>query len=204
MCHVATSAWRNLIPLVAIVGVCASVTASQNPRSVARQEQTHFSAEQADVGVPVQRPVDLPDSALQVLRTDKRVAICRGEENLPNGIPARWFIASEIHLDGPDEVDLIVQPRMIDENPTENRCLFGANIAPFWVLRQAPPGYTLVLEIDAHDLKVRATRSKGYRDIAAYAGFGGNEHSVLYKFDGKKYESYQRKSEPVSPPSHVH
>jgi hypothetical protein len=180
------------------VGLSVNPAVAQNLHKIPpRQEQSQFSAEQEDVGIPIRRPVSLPDAALQVLRNDKRVALCLERENLPSGIPVRWFIASEIHLDGPDEIDLVVQPRMLRDAPAENRCLFGANIAPFWVLRKTAQAYTVVLEIDAHDLSVLNTRWKRYRNIEAYAMTAGDVHSILYRFDGQKYVPHRKEKKHI-------
>src|SRR5216684_1587669 len=79
-------------------------TVANAPRG---QEQSQFSVEL----VPIRRPVSLSGAALSVLSHDERVASCLESLGLrPEQLPADWFTASEIHLDGPGERDLIVSP----------------------------------------------------------------------------------------------
>ncbi len=47
----------------------------------------------------------------------------------PDRVPAALFVGSEIHLDGPNEVDLIVQPNN-DRRDLGSGCLRGAHVVP--------------------------------------------------------------------------
>lgn len=162
-------------------------TGSQTRQNVTRFEQSDFSADRENAEPLMRRPVGLPDAALHALQNDKRVGMCSNDGHPPREIHADWFVASEIHLDGSDETDLIVQPRYLHENAGENRCLFGANIASFWVLRNTPQGYSVALQVDVLELKVLESRRDGYRDITASAVFAGYVHSTRYRFDGQNY-----------------
>lgn len=97
------------------------------------KEQTSFDADPDFAQVT--RPARLPDSVLQILARDSEVAACEKENpiSLTTSL-ASWFVASEIHLDGPDEVDLVVLP-----TAQGNRlmCFHSAEgIGWFWVFRQ--------------------------------------------------------------------
>jgi hypothetical protein len=71
------------------------------------QEQSGFNYElEID---PIQRPVELSEAALQTLSKDERIHSCLDSEGmLADELPANWFVASEIHPEGPNEIDLIV------------------------------------------------------------------------------------------------
>jgi len=163
-------------------------------------------AEQSKFGIeleaePVQRPVELPRAALDALSEDKRVASCLTRNGLSaKELPANWFIASEIHLDGPNEVDLVVLPggRIPDTAAGEisqNACLVGANTAQMWVLRKTQIGFQLILSQIGLGMNVLSTRTNGLRDISVGAEVGGYGDGIEYKFDGKSYKVARRTSE---------
>jgi len=156
-------------------------------------EQSEFSQEV----IKITRPSDAPKDVLQILRRNEYVLNClqflRQEDEAPDEIPSSWFVASEIHLGGPKEVDFVVQPRELGRVPAENRCLFGARVIPFWVFRNTPKGFELILEVHEHDLTVLSTRSKGYRDIETWSSTAITQTTWLYKFDGRRYVPFKRK-----------
>jgi hypothetical protein len=164
--------------------------------SASSREQSQFSMETG--AVPVRSPKDLPQGALQLLREDRMILNCSQAAKMqPDQVPASWFVASEIHLDGSVEKDLVVQGRDLHLTPAPNRCLMGANVAPFWVLRKTRTGYSLVLSVAAHDLGVLETRSKGFRDIEAFAMTAVTGFSATYEFDGEKYQVSRTDSKPL-------
>lgn len=158
---------------------------AQSVRTKARPlEQAVFGLENE-----VNRPVNVPEGALQILRTDTEVLRCLKQNQTPNHVSASWFVASEIHLNGPEGIDLVVQPK--------NTCLFGANIGPFWVFRNTPQGYRMVLTTRALGLEVLRSRTKGYRNIRGVRATATNTVSVLFRFDGHKYRPRNSKVEPI-------
>jgi hypothetical protein len=110
-------------------------------------------------------------------------------------VPASWFVASEIHLDGVHEDDLIVQPRDLGQSPSPNHFLFGARIVPFWVLLGAAGKYRLVLGVRADGLDVLDSRTNGYKDIQVRQLTATKVTTVLFKRRGK-YEVAETKTEP--------
>jgi hypothetical protein len=76
-------------------------------------------------------------------------------------------------------------------------CLFGANIGPFWVFRNTGKRYELVLSVSALAVEVLGAKSNGYRDILAGAVASGQSVSVLYKFDGHRYQETESGSQPI-------
>lgn len=159
------------------------------------QAQVSLSREQSVFGmemVPVAQPVVVPEDVLQILRKNDYVLTCLKGRQTPNDIPASWFVGSRIHLDGPDEADLVVLPA--------NECLLGANVAPFWVFRGTPRGFELVLDISVHDLRILKSRSNGYRDIETWSSTAVTHTTLHFKFNGTRYELTEKKNNPESDP----
>ena len=102
-------------------------------------------------------------------------------------ISASWFEASQIHLDGPEEIDVLVKAK--------NACLFGANIGPFWIFRKTQRGYELVLNVSALGVELLPSRTSGHKDVSAGAVAGGKSVIVFYKFDGHRYQESGNKVE---------
>ena len=160
-------------------------TISGQVSTQARAEQMHFSAEDETV----KRPVVLPDQALEVIEKDPDVAEVLKNENPPlRKIPRSWLMASEIHLDGPDEKDIVV---------VAAGHLMGANVTTFWILRPTDHGFAVLLTAPAHDLYIKGTRSNGYRDIEMAAATAVRVSTVTFRFDGNRYTKYRQHSEDI-------
>jgi hypothetical protein len=209
MCISHNSAWskefcrRNLptlgLAVVSTVLCVPHVLTAQHAKPAEQKEQSEFGIELE--AVPIQRPVTLPRAALDALSKDERVASCLESEGLsPKELPANWFVASEIHLDGQNETDLVVLPggRLPDTPAGEispNACFLGANTAQMWVLGKTQHGFRLVLSQIGLGMSVLATRTNGLRDIEVGAAVGGYYDSIDYKFDGESYKIAARTSE---------
>ncbi len=192
---------KSALTLVGIVLCGPHLLLAQHSRAnlPGQREQSGFNTElEID---PIQRPVKLSRAALQALSKDERVASCLENEGLgPERLPANWFIASGIHLDGPHEMDLVVLPGdRLPDTPvgeiSQNACLVGANTAQVWVLRKTQNGFRLVLSQISHDLEVLSTKTNGLRDIRLGALVGGHVDTVYYRFDGQSYEIARSVSE---------
>jgi hypothetical protein len=166
------------------------MAAAQAKDQAQHHEQWHFSTERQITAV--EKPAEIPVEVLGLLRTDDIVLCeksCLKEVEAFDQIPASWFVASEVHLDGSDEVDLIILP---------NRgCLLGANIGPFWIARKADQGYRFVLSWVAHDLDILPSRTKGYHDVRFTSSSANMISTVLCKFDGHKYRPFNSDLTPV-------
>jgi len=148
-------------------------------------EQLHFSAE--DTGV--KHPVDIPKDVLTILSKDGTVESVLENENIkPVDLPGSWFSASALHLNGHTRRDLIV----VGQPPVS-----GGSVAMFWVFHGTTHGYELVLAAAAHNLIIRNTRWKGYRDIELRQATAGQVSTILCRFNGKQYTKYAAKSEPI-------
>jgi hypothetical protein len=190
---------RCAIAVVIAASLLPRLVLGQTSKSSApEQEQSAFGY---DDPAPIQRPVKLSRAALDALSKDKRVASCLKANNLnPQELPANWFVASEIHLDGADEKDLVVLPGdpLPEPHPGEvsqNVCLIGANTAQMWVLRDVQNNFQLVLNQIALALEVLQSRTNGLRDIQVSAVVGmAYDDSIVYKFDGQTYKIAVRNS----------
>jgi len=149
------------------------------------KEQSLFGAEEE----AVDRPVKVPDGALDILRKDEQVVrYLESEQKSPDELTTEEFLASEIHLNGRDEVDLVVMG---------GGHLRGANVITFWVFRRLREDYKLVLKVAANGLKVQTALWKGFRNISTATPIAGSAVEMLYRFDGERYVRYREKSEPI-------
>ena len=137
--------------------------------------QTSFSME-----FPFEQPVPLSEAAKKTLATDRGIADVMKDDQLSiESIPKDWFTASEVHL-GPDtETDLVVMGLGISLGPYS---------AGFWILRQTPQGYEIVLAVDTHDLALLDTSTNGLRDIETGLPVRGQRYGDIYRFDGHRYQ----------------
>jgi hypothetical protein len=201
------SVWCLVLAL--FVAVLAVSVEAQEPEKNSQPEQTSFGTDWVASEVFISKPVEIPLGALQVIRDTLSlppVAGCLERNGMtPEQVPASWFAASEIHLAGPEEVDLIVQPnlpKMIShEIPPDTakaaNCLLGANVGRFWVIRKNPSGrYSLLLATVALGLEVLDSRANFYRNIRAVASAARTSTTILYKMYVAQYQVAEKKTEP--------
>jgi hypothetical protein len=194
-------ALRGALLMIVAVLCAPHLLIAQHTNANDQKEQSEFGIE-LDVN-PIVRPVELPRTALDALSEDKRVVFCLKKNGLsPEELPADWFVASEIHLDGPNETDLVPLPSggLLDTPAGEisqNACLVGANTAQMRVLRKNQNDFQLVLSQIGLGMIVLSTRTSGLRDIQVGAAVGGYYDSIDYKFDGRLYEMTGRSSEMI-------
>lgn len=163
---------------LALTGALVTITTDpQQTKKSAAPEQTRFGLEEL-----VRHPVPLPEAVLKILRDDGEVrsSRCVSEDDQAQAISASWFEASQIHLDGPYEADLLVKAK--------DGCLLGANIGPFWIFRNTPQVYKLVLTVSALGVDILQNKTNGLRDVSVGAVAGGEAVRVRFKFDGQKYK----------------
>jgi len=172
--------------LLIIAALLARGAESQQTKKRPSQEQMRFRLEES-----VDQPVPIPDAVLAVLSSDSEVrasgCVDQGQPALK--ISASWFEASRIHLDGPEEIDLLVKAK--------DGCLFGANIGPFWIFKKTQHGYELLLAISALGVELLPSRTNGHKDISAGAAAGGKAVTVFYKFDGRTYQESGNKVDEI-------
>jgi hypothetical protein len=168
-----------LIPANAQIGQKKDVT-----------EQTSFNME-----FPFEQPVPLSGAAKKALANDPAVAdVMRDDQLSIDTIPKDWFTASEVHLGPKSETDLVVRGMGISLGPYS---------AGFWILRQTPQGYEIVLAVHTHSLALLDSSTNGFRDIETVLPTGGQSYLDKYSFDGHRYQKspqIQEKSSMCSAP----
>jgi hypothetical protein len=117
--------WVGSAVLLTIAVVLGRGVESQQSKKRASQEQTRFGLEES-----VNQPVRIPEPVQFIQSTDPdvRTSRCVDEDQSLPKISVSWFEASQIHLTGPKEMDLLVKAK--------DGCLFGANIGPFWLFKR--------------------------------------------------------------------
>jgi hypothetical protein len=126
-------------------------------------------------------PVSIPEDVLIQLRADKIVRNVLENENVsPENLPPSWFSAAIVRLSSSIHNDLVI---------VGNPPVSGGNSAMFWVFADHGGGkHTLVLSTAAHDLIIKQSRYKAYKDIELRAMTATEVSSVLYRFNGRAYE----------------
>ncbi len=136
------------------------------------QEQTVFGAEEA-----IKSPAKIPSPILRQLRRDGRVRQCvAGKGAVKNS----WFSAAAVDLNGDQETDYVVK--------AVNPCLFGANLAPFWVFHNLTHRYSLVLRADTLGLEIMPETTEDYHNIKLSRTTAVETGESILKFDGAKYQ----------------
>lgn len=181
--------------LLLLLLLFAVALGAQERRGAPENEQRNFSMEQEIV--PIRVPAILPEGALLALASDRSVSSCLHKQNSsPTHPPATWFVASEIHLYAPDEIDLIVLPAILKAqrsmSPAPNACFIGPYTSRFWVLRETAKGYDLVLAVDAHDLSVLRSKWKGHYEIETSVSTLHGTKPMVFRFDGRLYRQYEK------------
>jgi hypothetical protein len=187
---------KHLIQFLAIVALFEAVGKCQSVEPPSTIEQSRFAVE----GIEIARPVGVPESVVEILRHDKYVSGCLNESQQPSEIPASWFVGSQVRLNGSRETDLIVMPRQLPlraNAPTDNACLYGAHVAPFWVFRETANKSILVLGLSAVGLEVLNTRSNGYRDIRLWSSTAVTQTTFIFHFDGHRYVEFKKRTESI-------
>jgi hypothetical protein len=168
--------------LISLTAVLLGVSQPVSPQAV---EQTHFSAEDESVS----KPTVLPPAVKQMLAADRDVS----NELKHNGLqvtelPDSWFSTCVVHLNGSSEMDLLVEGESL---------LRGANVNSFWIFRPTSTGFAQILNAPAHDLFIKHSRTRGYRNVEIMALTATRVMTVEYRFDGNQYQPRSRTNEPI-------
>lgn len=170
----------------------------QSATSQKGPEQTLFNAEPDSNQLLVKRPIEIPDSALQVLRDTLTggVGNCLKSRGVtPQQVPASWFLASAVHLNGPSEIDLVVLPDVPSLSDPKNPggCLLAAHGGRFWVLGPgiASEKYDLLLATEGLGLEILNSRTNRYRDIE----IGEEGATLIYKYSVQQYQLAEKRDE---------
>jgi hypothetical protein len=97
--------------------------------------------------------------------------------------------ATVVHLHSPNERDLVVVG--------SGAPFIGANVGPYWVIRDLPTGPEVVLSTIALGLDIQKTTSNGFRSVEASSATAGEVFTTTFHFNGEKYVVFQRGSERI-------
>ena len=183
---------KRLLLLMLLLFLPSVTSRTQDSGHAKKEEQSSFGTEDVPGTPRVVLPLPVPDSVVQSLETDENVRSCLQENPLdPGQSLGSWFIASEIHLAGPAEDDLVVVPSF---KSSESMCFQSvAGIGWFWVFRRVDTRYQLALKAAGNGLEVLGTRSSGYRDIQTSTLGQAGRHltTMIFRFDGTRYQKYR-------------
>ena len=167
---------RNLVVLIAL-GVVAPAQSNSNPAA----EQRYFNLEDS-----VQNRVDLSDAELAALANDD---LMRKELNQDPPIPKLTqdgLEATMVHLCGSGERDLVVIGN--------GEAYAGANVGPFWIIRDLPMGPLVVLSEISLGLTIETKRSNKCLNVQAFAATAEVGTTTDFSFNGEKYVVSRQKS----------
>ena len=149
---------RNVLVLTALC-----VVASAQPNSKSTGEQRFFNLEDS-----VQNRVELSAAELAALAKDD---LMRTELDHDPPVPAltqEGLEATVVHLCGSSERDLVV---------IGNGAPFiGANVGPFWIIRDLPAGPVVVLGETSLSLAIETKRSNKCLEHSGLCRNGGRRH----------------------------
>jgi hypothetical protein len=167
-----------VVLILSVVAVGSSV--AQGKKAHAAHEQTKFVE-----GDRPQHAVQLSAEVLNILLETKEVKqelTFVSDSERKNA--AQLFQASEVHLNGPDEVDLIV----IGIPP-----MAGADSGWFWIVRSANKNPQMVLFAGGNTLELMDSKTLGYRDIRGVSSTASETRDAIYHFDGDQYKLWKEK-----------
>jgi hypothetical protein len=167
---------RSPLVLILFINFLAGAASIFSAQHTPNQEQRVFAAE----GESFKLPFTLPKSILDLLSRYEMVTDSLEEKNIPpEQLPGSWFLASEVHLAGPKENDVVVM----------GQCpVCGANVAPFWLFRPSNRGYELLMFGRGLALRIIDHRTNGYLDIETSMVMTQKPWTGIWRFDGKKYQ----------------
>jgi hypothetical protein len=169
-----------------LAGVAAGFLAAQGQKASPVVEQTTFSEHE-----PIRHAVPLSADVLKVLLKTKEAKMgLESPYRSKQSDPAQLFRAAEVHLSGPDEVDLVVSGKFP---------MSGADNEWFWVVRSAVKNPKVVLWAGGNSLELTDSRMHGYRDIHSWWSSPNETSEQIYHFDGNKYNLWKENWTPNRP-----
>jgi hypothetical protein len=153
------------------------VAASAQPNSQSAAEQRFFNLEDA-----VQISAMLSDTELAALANDdlmRKELAPAPSGSKPTPLTQDGLAATVVHLCGSGERDLVV---IGDGAP-----YVGANIGPFWIIRDLPAGPVVVLGETSLSLTVETKRSNKCLNVETCAATAADGTTTDYSFNGTRY-----------------
>ena len=147
-------------------------------------EQRFFNIEDA-----VKQRAELSDAELSVLASDD---LMRSQLHLDGPIPKltqEGLEAAEVHLCGSGERDLVVIGY--------GSQFAGANVGPFWIIRDLKTGPIVVLSEISLGLTIDTKRSNKCLNVQAIAATAAEATTTEFRFNGTKYVESKQASAPA-------
>jgi hypothetical protein len=173
---------RFQVPLLLVMFSCLIVLSAPYPQNY--DSASKIIIPKAD---PFEHQVPIPPAVLEVLLNDDSVksSVARMTD-YQRDKPSELFFASEARLGRPDEIDYIVGGM-----PP----LCGASSDFYWVVRPTAQKPEVVLVAGGKAIEFMVSRSHGYRDIRTVGGTIWILEENLYRFNGKEYKLWKKRSE---------
>jgi hypothetical protein len=174
---------RTVLALALSV-VAIGISVAQDKEAHPAHEQTTFAEDE-----PLRHPVRLSTDVLKVLLStnEAKNALANASDSQQKNA-AHLFQGTKVHLNGPDEIDLVV----IGIPP-----MAGADNGWFWVVRSANKNPQVVLFVGGNTLELMDSRTLGYRDINTIWASPSVTKEMIYHFDESRYKLWKQKSTPT-------
>ena len=166
--------------------ICATMTAQPKSTHISEQHVFNLGTDES----AVQHSVVLSDAELAVLAQDDLMRQELDQDPPIAKLSREGLEAAVVHLGVPQERDLIVVGA--------GRPFIGANVGPFWVIRDLPTGPQVVLSVVTLALTIQNTRFHGLRNIEVFAATALEGSTTSFRFDGRKYISYRQSSKQLA------
>jgi hypothetical protein len=136
----------------------------------------------------VRVPVLLTPSELLALANDDLMQQERDQDPPISAYTGQGLEAAVVHLLNSHEQDLIVIG--------SGRPFLGANVCPFWIIRDLPTGPIVMLHTLTLSLQVQASRTHSLRDISTSSANASTNTTTIFHFNGKEYVPARSRTRP--------
>ena len=167
---------NRFIFLFLITALFGSIAAGQATKQSIVHEQTVFGSDDDKWD----RPVPVQEAVLQILKEANHASASE--------FSAGSLLASEIRLNGPKEVDLVLMG--IGK-------LGLAHAALFWIFRNTSQGYKLVLSPGGDSLRILDSRWNHFQMVKVQNNTAITTTTAAYRFNGREYQLYSKKTKPI-------
>jgi hypothetical protein len=151
-----------------------------------RPEQTTFGL--GDLDPVVRHPVPLTPAELAALTKDELMQQEMDQDPPIRALTGEGLEASVVHLFNRRERDLVIIGSGLP--------FIGADIGPFWIVRDLPEGPIVVLHALTLSLEVLGSRTHSIRDISASSANASTNTTTVFHFNGTKYVVVRTRTRP--------
>jgi hypothetical protein len=176
---------KNILNFSVVLLTCVALSAQS--KSAHSREQSVFGL--GDDRPVVQHSVALSDAELDVLAKDGLMKREMDQDPPITKLTGEGIEAAVIHLGSARERDLIVVG--------SGRPFVGANVGPFWIIRDLPKGPRVVFGFTTLGLTIQSTHSHGLRNIEAFGATAVEGTTTILHFNGIRYVVYSQKTKPL-------